>query len=231
MELHSPELVSHPRSTWGIIDDNPMHTAIREIAHRTGIDFNLNVIVNKEHRIIRAYAGDLDASHRAACQEAKRIVMRPVPEPYDVVITTNSGYPLDLNLYQTVKGLSAATLIVREGGVTICASECSDGIPEHGEYKRLLGSVSSLDEFMEKLHSPTHQPIMDQWEVQLQTQVQRKSTVYLKSRLPDEEARAAHVIPIDSVEETLNTVLQKMGKDVRICVLPEGPQTIPYVED
>ena len=228
---HSPYLVGHPRSTWGVIDDNPMHTVIREIARRTGVNFNLNVIVNKEHRIVRAYAGDLWASHRAACQEARRIVMRPVPEPYDIVITTNSGYPLDLNLYQTIKGMSAAALIVREGGVIICASECSDGIPEHGEYKRLLASVSSPEEFLKVIRTPDHQPVMDQWEVQLQAQVQMKATVYLKSSLPDDDARAAHMLPISSVEEALSTALEQMGGDARICVLPEGPQTIPYVDE
>jgi nickel-dependent lactate racemase len=206
---HSPYLVGHPRSTWGVIDDNPMHTVIREIARRTGVDFNLNMIVNKEHRIVRAYAGDLWASHKAACQEARRIVMRPVPEPYDIVITTNSGYPLDLN----------------------CAAECSDGIPEHGEYKRLLASVSSPEEFLKVIRTPDHHPVMDQWEVQLQAQVQMKATVYLKSSLPDDDARAAHMLPISSVEEALKTALEQMGDDARICVLPEGPQTIPYVDE
>lgn len=230
MGIHSAELVGHPRSIWGVIDDNPMHAVIRQIAHRTGVHFTLNVIVNKEHRVVRTYAGELNASHWAACQEAKRIVMRPVPEPFDVVITTNSGYPLDLNLYQTVKGISAASLIVREGGVIICASECSDGIPEHGEYKRILASFPNLDQFLERVYSPDYH-VMDQWEVQVQAQIQRKATVYLKSSLPDEEARAAHVLPIRSVEETLDMVLKSMGKDARVCVLPEGPQTIPYVEE
>jgi len=230
MGIHSAALVGHPRSIWGVIDDNPMHTVIREIVYRTGVHFTLNVIVNKEHRIVQAYAGELNASHRAACQEAQRIFMRPVPRPFDIVITTNSGYPLDLNLYQTVKGMSAASLIVGEGGVIICASECSDGIPEHGEYKRILASFSNLEEFLARVHSPDYH-VMDQWEVQVQAQIQRKATVYLKSSLPDEEARAAHVLPIRSVEETLDMVLKRMGKDARICVLPEGPQTIPYVEE
>jgi len=228
MELHGPDLIAHPRSVWGVIGGNPVHKAIREIAHRTGVHFNLNVILNKERRIVRAYGGDLKTSHEAACQEARKIVMRPVPKPFDVVVTTNSGYPLDLNLYQTAKGMSAAALIVKEGGVIICASECSDGIPEHGEYKRLLHSVSSLDEFIENMHSSEYR-VMDRWEVQLQAQTQKKATVYLKSSLPDEVVRAAHLLPIHSVEETLHDALQSMGDDASVCVLPEGPQTIPYV--
>ena len=85
--------------------------------------------------LLSVHAGELFAEHAEACEFVRRVTMRPTPEPFDVVITTNSGYPLDQNLYQAVKGLSAAARVVKPGGTIICAAECRDGIPDHGDYK------------------------------------------------------------------------------------------------
>lgn len=228
MRLHAPDLIAHPNSTWGRIDDNPLHAAIREVASYAPIHFNLNVIVNRRHEIVRAYGGELKASHKAACDEARRIVMRAVPKPYDIVITTNSGYPLDQNLYQTIKGVSAGAQIVKDGGSIICASECSDGIPSHGQYGKILASIKSLDEYLDIIRQPGYW-VMDQWQVQMQAQIQRRANVYLKSSLSDEQVRAAHITPIRDVESALESLIHAHGSTATVCVLPEGPQTIPYI--
>jgi nickel-dependent lactate racemase len=228
MKLHAPDLIGHPRSTWGVIDDNPLHRSIREVASHAPIHFNVNVIVNKKHEIVRAYAGEVRASHQAACEEARRIVMRSVPKPYDIVITTNSGYPLDQNLYQTIKGVSAGAQVVKEGGCIICASECSDGIPSHGQYGKILASLDKLKDYLGIIREPGYS-VMDQWQVQFQAQLQQKARVFLKSSLPDDQVRAAHITPIQSVEETLSALMREMGDSVTVGILPEGPQTIPYI--
>src|SRR5256886_13160299 len=93
-------------------------------------------------------AGGLEASHAAGCAFATETAMAPVAAPYDVVVSTNSGYPLDQSLYQTVKGMSAAAQIVRSGGAIVMASECSDGLPEHGRYKDLLREAPGPSEFL-----------------------------------------------------------------------------------
>src|SRR5678816_1954117 len=106
-----------PSATWGITEGNPVHDDVREIARMVHVHFAIDVTLNREQKITAAFAGDIFAEHRAACAYAKSNAMRQVPSPFDVVLTTNSGYPLDQNLYQAVKGMSAAAQIVKPGGV------------------------------------------------------------------------------------------------------------------
>ena len=229
MRLHTASLIGDPRSTWGITEGNPIHDAVRDIAARTGVDFSVDVTINRDHGITSVYAGEHFAVHRAACHVARRAAMRAVDGPFDVVVTTNSGYPLDLNLYQAVKGMSAAAQVVREGGTIICAAECRDGIPEHGEYKRILASRGSPAELLEMINEPGYDH-HDQWQVQLQALIQLRAEVYVKSEyLTPEQVRGAHLEPTDDLEATLHESLDKRGRSARVCVLPQGPQTIPYL--
>ena len=229
MHLHSAPLIGHERSKWGITEGNPIHDAIRQIAQQTGVDFALDVTINRNRQITSAYAGELFAEHEAATAVARRSAMRGVPHPFDVVVTTNSGYPLDLNLYQTVKGMSAAAQVVRDGGSIVCASECSDGIPEHGEYGKMLAESTSLDQLARMVRSPGFSR-HDQWQVQLQAEIQQRANVYLKSDfLTDSQVRGAYLEPIEDVESKVMELAGACGDDATICVLPEGPQTIPYL--
>ena len=229
MQLHSAALLGHPDSTWGVTEGNPVHEAIRSVAKQTGVDFSVDVTINRDRKITSVYAGELFATHRAACQTAKRTAMRPVPEPFDVVVTTNSGYPLDLNLYQAVKGMSAAAQIVTDGGTIVCAAECSDGIPDHGEYKRLLSEGESPEALLDMINTPGFSR-HDQWQVQLQAQIQTRARVLLKSSyLEPHQVSAAHLESVDDVAVAASEALREYGPSARICALPEGPQTIPYV--
>ena len=231
MQLHSAPLIADPSATWGITEGNPIHGAIRQIAAQTGVSFAIDVTLNRDHEITSVHAGELFESHASACRFARRTAMQSVSSPFEVVLTTNSGYPLDLNLYQSVKGMSAAARIVRQGGAIICAAECSDGIPDHGEYRQLLASSSSPESLLELVHSPGFE-CQDQWQVQIQGQIQSKASVYLKSSyLKPEQVREAHLEPIEDVEATVTRLLDDYGADARLCVLPQGPQTIPYLED
>ncbi|MGH9341499.1 MAG: nickel-dependent lactate racemase [Acidobacteriota bacterium] len=226
MHLHGARLLSHPESTWGITEGNPIHDAIREIARRTGVSFSLDVTINREHQITGVFAGELFAVHAAACRFGKETAMRPVKEPFEIVVTTNSGYPLDLNLYQAVKGMSAAARVVSPGGTIICAAECRDGIPEHGDYGNILASAGGPEEILQMIHSPGYAR-RDQWQAQLQAQIQLKARVSLKSTgLSDEQIRQAHLDPLDDIAAGIS----ELNTRARICVLPQGPQTIPYLE-
>ena len=230
MRLHNAEMIGDPRSTWGVTQRNPVHEAIRQIAGQTGVDFSVDVTINRDHRITAVYAGEIFAVHRAARGVARRAAMRPVRELFPVVVTTNSGYPLDLNLYQTVKGMSAAAQIVRRGGTIVCASECSDGIPDHGEYKAILSEASGPADLLETITEPGYRR-HDQWQVQIQAQIQMKADVKLKSDcLTAEEVRAAHLDPVDDVADAVQEAARRHGSDAAICVLPQGPQTIPYLK-
>jgi nickel-dependent lactate racemase len=228
LELHNARRIGDPRATWGVIVGNPVHDAVRAIATATRVDFALDVLLDDAQRITRAFAGEVLAMHAAACIEARREAMRAVERPFDIVITTNSGYPLDQNLYQAVKGMSAAAEVVRPGGTIICAAECRDGLPAHGSYGMLLHQGSSPADLLDRLAASTV-TIPDQWQVQIQARVQAKARVMLRNDgLPPEEVRAAHLEPIADIGATMERLLAA-DPGARICVLPQGPQTIAYV--
>ena len=229
MQLHNAERIAHPMATWGVIHGNPVHDDVRDIAAMTGVDFSVDVTINRNRKITSVYAGDLFKVHEAACRSARSTAMQQVESPFEVVVTTNSGYPLDLNLYQAVKGMSAAAKVVKEGGTIVCAAECSDGIPDHGQYKKLLTMRESPEDLLDMILADGHN-VHDQWQVQLQAQIQMRASVFLKSGyLSPEQVREAHLTPIDSIEDTVADALRESGNGARVCVLPEGPQTIPYV--
>ena len=228
MRLHDATMIGHPKARFAITAGNPIHDAIREIAAMSGVDFSIDVTINRDHLITSVYAGELFAVHEAACAVSRRLAMQPVQAPFDVVLTTNSGYPLDLNLYQAVKGMSAAAQVVREGGKIICAAECSDGVPEHGQYRDILASCDSPAELLRMIQDPGYKERHDQWQAQIQAQIQLKADVYLKSGfLSERQVHDAHLKSVDYIEDAIN----ESGAGASICVLPEGPQTIPYISE
>lgn len=228
LALHDARRIGDPKATWGVIDGNPVHDAVRAIARATRVDFSVDVLLDEAKQITRAFAGETLAMHAAACAVARREAMRAVDAPFDLVITTNSGYPLDQNLYQAVKGMSAAAEIVRPGGTIICAAECRDGLPDHGPYGRLLREGRSPRDLLARISASTV-TIPDQWQVQIQARVQMKAHVLLRSGgLDEDEVRAAHLEPIDDVETAVDRLMRR-DPATRICVLPQGPQTIAYV--
>ena len=231
MHLHDARRIAHPSATWGVTEGNPIHDDVREISAMTGVDFALDVTLNRDQEIVAAFAGDLFEEHRAACAEAKRNAMRALEGPFDVVVTTNSGYPLDQNLYQAVKGMSAAAKIVKEGGTIICAAECRDGIPDHGAYGEILHSCGSPGELLEMITTPGYSR-PDQWQVQIQAQIQLKARVEVKADgLSDAQLEAAHFRAVSDVATAVERALGSRGPAASLCVLPQGPQTIPYLQE
>ena len=230
LTLHDAARVGDPRSTWGIIDDNPLHSDIRAIAARpeAAPHFSVDVLLDRQQKITHVFAGELFAMHRGACAAAKPIAMRATGHRFEVVVTTNSGYPLDQNLYQAVKGMSAAAQVVAEGGTILCAAECSDGIPDHGRYAELLRRGDSPAELLAQIEArPVAEP--DQWQVQVQALIQRRARVLVKADgLSAEQLAAAHFEPAPDLDAAVAECVAPQP-NARICVLPEGPQTIPYV--
>ncbi len=229
LDLHSAARVGHPNAVWGITHGNPIHDAVRDIAARANVTFNLDVTLNRDRQITGVFAGDLWESHARGCAFAKETAMAPVQQPYDIVLTTNSGYPLDQNLYQTVKGMSAAAQIVKPGGTIVVASECSDGLPAHGSYKDLLRQFDGPDSYLQRLAEPGFAQ-HDQWQVQVQALIQKKARVLVHSDgLDDQQLRDAWFEPVSDVSACVDSLANK--KDARLAVLPEGPQTIPYLAE
>jgi nickel-dependent lactate racemase len=225
---HGARNIGDPRATWGVTDGNPIWEEIREAALMVAPRFSVNVTLNKAHEITAVFAGDMLESHREGCAYAKRTAMRAVEKPFDVVLTTNSGYPLDLNVYQAIKGVSAGARIVKDGGAVVAAAECWDGIPDHGDYKDLLFAARDPEELLARINAPGFQ-VPDQWEAQIQAMIQRRCAVYLHSTLPDDVVRRTLLTPCADVEATIAHLLAEYGPDSTLCVLPQGPQTIPYL--
>jgi nickel-dependent lactate racemase len=214
-----------------VTEGNPIWMEMREVALRTNPTFLLNVTLNTRREITGVFAGEMLAAHAAGCAFVKESAMLAVEAPYDIVITTNSGYPLDQNLYQSVKGMSAASQIVRPGGSIVIAAACEDGLPDHGRYAPLLAEAGSPGGILEMISQPGFSA-QDQWQVQIQAQIQQKADVYVYSDgLSDEQIERALFIPCRDIERIVDRLLKKYGPRARVCVMPEGPLLIPYLRE
>jgi lactate racemase len=227
--LHDARRIGDPRATWGVVEGNPVHDDVRAIAAATGVTYSFDVILNTEQQVVAAYGGDVLEMHAAAVQRARAVAMAPVDAPFDVVVTTGSGFPLDQNLYQSVKGMSAAYQVVRPGGLIVCAAECADGFPDHGSYREVLTSAASPEELLDVI-AAREVTVPDQWQVQIQARIQAGSRVVMHtSALTDAELADAHLPQTGDIAATVAEEVAAVGDGARVCVLPEGPQTIPYV--
>ena len=221
--------IAHPKSTWGVLKDNPTQNHIRSAATLMPIDFLINVTLNTDRQITEYFCGEVASAHKAGCRFSKETAMVQVEEPFPIVVTTNSGYPLDLNLYQSVKGMSAAYSITAQGGLILTASRCNDGFPEHGAFKEQLLRWESPKEAWEAIRDPNFRE-PDQWQTQKLLQILQTCRISLLSELDPALIRKSHLIPIEDLREAIDHELIRLGRsDTRIAVVPEGPLTIPYV--
>jgi nickel-dependent lactate racemase len=228
MSNHGAKNIADPNAAFGVTEGNPIWEEMRDVAVRPGPTFLLNVALNDHRQITGIFAGDLIAAHRTGCEFVKNSAMQKVAKPFDIVLTTNSGYPLDQNLYQGVKGMSAGARVLKPGGTLLLACECRDGVPDGCSFDHLLRSATGPEEILVRLSTPGFmQP--EQWQAQIQALIQRRARVLLYSSLPEESVRAAHLIPCKSLQETMNELLANCSSGVRVGVLPQGPLTIPYL--
>ena len=224
MSSHGAKNIGEPNATFGIIDGNPLWEELRDVALRVGPSFLLNVTLNERRQITAVYAGDIIKAHKTGTEFVRKSAMQPFKEPFDVVVTTNSGYPLDMNLYQGVKGMSAGARVIKEGGTLILACECREGVPSNSPLDKLLRSASSPEEILAMLATPGFvRP--EQWQAQIQALVQRKAKVLVYSSLPDDVIRACHLEPCHDIAAAVASA----GPRASVAVLPQGPLTIPYL--
>ena len=229
MSNHSYAMLNERTASWGITNGNPVWDEISEVAQLTRPDLLLNVTLNRHRQITGVFAGEMRAAHHQGTEFVRQSAMVPVEALFDVVITTNSGYPLDINLYQAVKGMSCAARITKPGGSIIIASECRDGVPDYGEYRNLMHKGGSQQGVLDLIGQPGFRE-HDQWEAQLHAQLLQAADIYVYSDyLSDAETRGMLCKPCHDVERTLSMLLQQYGPEASVCVLPEGPQTIPYL--
>ena len=229
MSNHGARNIGDANAVFGVTEGNPIWEEMRDIALRAGPSFLLNVALNDERQITGIFAGDLMAAHKAGIEFVRRSAMQQVGELFDVVVTTNSGYPLDMNLYQGVKGMSAGARILKPGGTLILAAECREGMPANSPMDKMLRSVSGPEAVLALL-AASGEARPEQWQAQILALIQRRANILVYSSLPDEIIRAAHLKPCRDIAATVAETLGKIGGQARVAVLPQGPLTIPYLK-
>jgi nickel-dependent lactate racemase len=230
MRNHNARNIDDPNSQWAVLDGNPIHDEVDEAVAMVKPDFLINVALNRDKEVTRSFAGDVIKAYIEGTKFVKATAMVKVDSLFDVVLTSNSGYPLDLNLYQSVKGMSAAARVTSRGGSIIVAAQCSDGIPDHGSFGKLLKESRDADELLNRIRA--HGFMMDdQWQAQILALIVKKADVFVHADgLTAAQIAQAKLKPCASIEEQLRLILQTRGPAAKICVLPEGPQTVPYFE-
>ena len=224
---HCAEFISHPLARTGSISGNPIHEDMLYAAKAAKLAFIVNVVIDKDKEIVKAFAGEVEAAHAAGCAFLKDLATVSVPES-DIVITGNGGYPLDQNLYQSVKGMTAGESAVRQGGVIIICAACADG---HGgeSFRKTLAEAPSPQAVLEQIFKvPRNKTIPDQWESQILARVLCKSSVILVSPDIDPELpRSMHLKHASTLEEALAQARKLCGREhPRISVIPDGVSVI-----
>jgi nickel-dependent lactate racemase len=228
MHYHRAQVIGDARSTWGNLEANPTQEQIRHGGSLLPVDFLVNVTINRRREITGYFCGEVLAAHARGCAFARQTAMAACTQAYPLVVTTNAGYPLDQNLYQTVKGMSAGAQIVQDGGYILTAARCNDGFPAHGNYRKLLFDHATPRALLDTILSPGFS-VYDQWEAQLHAIIALKARCGLVSSLPEEDVRRAFLEPVEDASARVADELGRLGKDAPVAVLPEGPMTIPYL--
>src|SRR5688572_1146969 len=188
MRYHDARMIGDEATTWGRLEGNPTQRRIRHDGALVPLDFCVNVTLNRRREITAVFCGAPIAAHEAACDVSRATAMVPCESRAPIVVTTNSGYPLDQNLYQTVKGMSAAAQVVAPAGYIVAAARCNDGFPEHGNFKELLFQHESAQAMLDTIMAPGY-AMFDQWQAQLLARVLMTARVGLCSELQPEDVR------------------------------------------
>ena len=219
---HCSEFIAHPLARTGVLDGNPVHRDMLWAAKRAGLAYIVNVVIDENKEAIYAVAGDVEAAHRAGCDFLSRLC-RVAPMPADIAISTNGGYPLDQNIYQSVKGMTAAEATVREGGVIIMISKANDG---HGgeAFFRQLADEPDIDKTMAQfLARGRNETVPDQWQTQILLRILKRATVIFISDAPREMVEAMHMIPACDIDEAMTLAKSILKKDApTVTAIPDG---------
>ncbi len=224
MANHDAQMIDDANSTWGRTDTNPIFREQREAAALCPPDLIVNVALDARKRITAVYCGELTETHRRACHEVAACANAPLANRFDLVISSNSGFPLDQNFYQAVKGLSAAAQFVRPGGDLVIASQCQEGVG-HGHFAAYLARGLAPKHLLAQIRQQPC-PRADQWQAQILAKVLARARVHVRADgLSDRQIRSSGCEPCHDIS-ALAGRLTGGRSDYSIAVLPEGPLTI-----
>lgn len=226
--LHSPMFMRDPKAVEGSFPDNPLHRELLEIARLAGHDFMVDVALTDSREIAAVFAGEPVAAHAAGVEFVRQSTLAKIEEPADGVITTSGGYPLDLTFYQAVKGLTAASHIVRDGGEILLAAACTEGLGGP-EFSGLVREAGDSTELLNALESRAVE--IDQWQAEKLAMVAERARLsFCVPGLTDQDRSKlwgpAHEDPQDAV----NGMLDRLDGGARLVVIPEGPYVFSQLE-
>jgi lactate racemase len=226
LEAHHPRRIADARATFVTRDGNPVHDFVRAAVALAPPHLSVDVAINRARQVTAVFAGPLPAAHDAACAHVQSTAVRLVEAPFDLVVSTNGGYPLDRNLYQAVKGMAAAERIVRPGGTIVMAAACEDGVPADGAFARLLADARTPAD----LAGASGVPELDRWQAQVLGRVLHQATVLLFAEGLDGTAPASSLLaPVPDLDAAVAAALGRLGPGSRVAVMPEGPLTVASV--
>lgn len=220
-ENHSYKAIASPWSVTGVLEKNPIHQDMVTAARRVNVQFILNVAQNSEKKIIAAFAGDLEQAHEKGVAFVRGLAQCS-PVTGDIVVTSNGGYPLDQNLYQTPKAVATAEACAGEDGVIIMSASCVDGMGGSFFEKLIVrGTVQEIDDYLSKI--PPKETISEQWCAQIYARILKKHKVILVTTYLDRETvEKANMIHASSLDEALETAYRIKGRDAGVVVIPDG---------
>ena len=228
-ENHSYKAVSHPRSNSGMLKGNPIHADMLCAAKAVNVQFIFNVALDGEKKIVAAWAGDLEQAHEAGVAFIRQWSQCPVVTG-DIVVTSNGGYPLDQNLYQSPKAMATAEACAGEDGVIIMCCSCCDGMGG-AHFGQLIqrGTPDEIDRYLSSI--PPEKTIPEQWCTQVCVRVLRKHPVILVTTfLSHDEVRKANMIPASTPDEALEIAYRLKGEQASVVVIPDGVSVLTVKE-
>lgn len=222
--LHSPKFMRAPRSAEGFIKDNPLHRELLEIARIARHDFLLDVVLTRKRAIAGIFAGNPAEAHLTGAEFVTRVMLEQLDAPLDGVITSAAGYPLDLTFYQAIKGITAASHIVKPGGQILLIAECKEGAGAL-EFQEMLRAYPSHHEFMNKI---LHAPVMvDQWQLEkLALATADRAVSFFVPGLPIEYWPSLWGTAFQSLSAALNAFFASMPDGGSIGIIPDGPYVL-----
>ena len=218
---HCSEFIAHPRARTGILEGNPIHADMLRAAKRAKLAYIVNVVLNAEKDVIYAVAGDPEAAHGKGTDFLFSLCGADAVDA-DIVITTNGGYPLDQNMYQAVKGMTAAEATVRRGGVIVMLAESGDGIGGDHFYHQLADEPDIEKTMALFLSRSREETVPDQWQTQILLRILGHASVIYVSEMPDEVVEKMHMIPAHSLGEAIDKAKGLVGNGAKIAAIPDG---------
>ena len=226
---HSPQFLENPAATIDSTLGNPVHEENTWIARRAGCDFIVNVVIDRDRRIQRVVAGDLELAWEQGVAFARERMTATVPEPVDIVVTSAAGYPLDATYYQAIKGIVCAAQIVKPGGTIICVAGMREGLGSK-PFVQCFDENPDPDVFMRNILADPTNARIDQWQIEEFMKAIRKANCYFVTEgQPHEVLRRMYAMTAESVELAIAAAIEKYGQNATIAVVPEGPYVLTKV--